>query len=192
MGIRITQKEKFLWETFARTQKKPVGQVISEAIEFYLNPYRIYRHDDTITAFVHSIENQLEKGESGIDGNELTAFTFRVDSQELEKWNEFISKNFYTRSTFIRQAMQAYFSPIVQFQIKSLQLAPQLGFIKDLLYNTITRLGQTPYEEILKIFSGIDKNLIIPLLDQLVEEARLFRTKHDEYISYEKHVALDY
>jgi len=226
VGIRITPNEKFLWETFARTQNRPIGQIITHAISLFLNPYSIYSHESTISSFISSIETQLKKNSifdkkeenntekeinnnlsknlrknpnknsnNNLDKNSkrnsnrnpaLIAFTFRVDSKELAEWDVFAEQNFYTRSTLIRQAMHAYFSPEIQFQIKSIQ-KPQLNVIKEILYNIIHRLGQTSYDEIVDLFTPIDKSLIRQLLQQLENEEKIFRTWHDEYITYEKH-----
>ncbi|WP_457558929.1 hypothetical protein [Candidatus Harpocratesius sp.] len=221
IGIRITPDEKFLWETFARTQNRPIGQIITHAISLFLNPYSIYSHDSTISSFISSIETQLKKKKSILnkkkeknteknkkkDNNSnknlsknlnknlnknsdknltLIPFTFRVDSGELAEWDAFANQNFYTRSSLIRQAMHAYFSPEIQFQIKSIQ-KPQLNVIKELLYNIIHRLGQTSYDEIVDLFTPIDKAIIRQLLQQLENEERIFRTWHDEYITYAKH-----
>ncbi|MCF2139633.1 MAG: hypothetical protein K9W44_06230 [Candidatus Lokiarchaeota archaeon] len=219
IGIRITPDEKFLWETFARTQNRPIGQIITHAISLFLNPYSIYSHESTISSFISSIETQLKKNsildknkennikkknssknlnknsDKNSDNNSdkkldknlsLIPFTFRVDSEDLAEWDSFAKQNFYTRSSLIRQAMHAYFSPEIQFQIKSIQ-KPQLNVIKELLYNIIHRLGQTSYDEIVDLFTPIDKSLIRQLLQQLENEERIFRTWHDEYITYAKH-----
>ncbi|MHA1673566.1 MAG: hypothetical protein ACTSYI_08050 [Promethearchaeota archaeon] len=182
VGIRISSREKFLWQTYSKAENYSLGHVISLAVDQFLNTLQIYILDQTISNFVEALRSQLDESSQ----DTLVTLTFRIKKESLEIWDQFISEHLYTRTILIRQAMQAYFSTKAQIEMK-LRRPGSSNLIRETMYNLIHTYGPISSQRIYKIFSLVDRIILRILLVELEEHGRIGLNWGDEYYSYEKH-----
>ncbi|MHA1520645.1 MAG: hypothetical protein ACTSVZ_13885 [Promethearchaeota archaeon] len=185
VGIRISDREKFLWQTYAKAENYSLGDLIYKAVDQFLHPLQIYYLDPIIAQFMDALNIQLEK----ISEKHLVTLTFRITKESLENWDQFISEHFYTRTILIRQAMQSYFSVKSQLEYK-FRRPESSTLILNSIYNVIHYFGPLSFEQIAKVFSHIDRSIIRVFVYELEENWRVGRNWGAEYYTFEKHADL--
>ena len=178
VGIRITTQELLLLQLYGEDRGLSVVELISILMENFLQfPHKIIELKEA--RFIHKLIEEVSRRKVE-DEDSLNPLTFRIGEWTLQKWDALAKSRLITRTTLIRQAINAYFNPNLQLDLK-LQDDVVVQF-KHILNKVIQRLQKLEYEDIREIFEGVNPKIINELLARLEEEGRIGRKGPDTYV----------
>ncbi len=178
MGIRITTQELLLLQLYGEDRGLSVVELISILMENFLQfPHKIIELKEA--RLIHKLLEEVSR-KNAEEEVSLNSLTFRVGEWTLRKWDTIAKSRLITRTTLIRQAINAFFNPDLQLDLK-MQDEVIIQF-KHILNKVIQRLQKLEYNDIREIFEGVNPKIINELLVRLEEEGRIGRKGPDTYV----------
>lgn len=175
IGFRVPPLEYSIWQLYCSTKKRDLTRFIKDSVHSYMEPARVDEGSDSDLPLLDYSTAQALANNNRKSGKKYV--NLRINVQELNRWDEFCSRNLINRTHLILEATRKKIQPNTRRPLRD------HFHVKRILNNLIREWGLMDFDLISTIFDVVDPAELTNMLNSLESDYFVMRKVHDAYTS---------